>query len=73
LKRRALWLSATRGGQAILWRATECAWYFYGLHGNLVKSGQMERVFEAVRDGLIGLPEHDYEVLRRWHEAPYGF
>jgi hypothetical protein len=23
------------------------AWYFYGLHGNLVKSGQMERVLEA--------------------------
>jgi hypothetical protein len=23
--------------------------------------------------GLIGLPEHDYAVLRRWHETPYGF
>lgn len=49
------------------------AWYFYGLHGNLVKSGQMERVLEAAEDGLIVLPEHDYQVLRRWHEAPYGF
>lgn len=49
------------------------AWYFYGLHGNLVKSGQMERVLEAAEAGLIVLPEHDYQVLRRWHEAQYGF
>ena len=49
------------------------AWYFYGLHGNLVKSGQMERVLEAAEDGLIVLPEHDYQVLHRWHEVPYGF
>lgn len=49
------------------------AWYFYGLHGNLVKSGQMERVLEAAEAGLIVLPEHDYQVLRRWHAAPYGF
>jgi hypothetical protein len=42
------------------------AWYFYGLHGNLVKSGQMERVLEAAEAGLIVLPEHDYRVLRRW-------
>ncbi|WP_018441905.1 hypothetical protein [Trinickia symbiotica] len=49
------------------------AWYFYGLHGNLVKSGQMERVLEAAEDGLIVLPEHDYQVLRAWHAAPYGF
>ncbi|MCE4547886.1 MULTISPECIES: hypothetical protein [Caballeronia] len=49
------------------------AWYFYGLHGNLVKSGQMERVLEAAEDGLIVLPEHDYQVLRRWSQNPYGF
>ncbi|ONC41686.1 hypothetical protein AQ914_18215 [Burkholderia pseudomallei] len=49
------------------------AWYFYGLHGNLVKSGQMERVLEAAEDGLIVLPEHDYRVLRRWSQDPYGF
>lgn len=49
------------------------AWYFYGLHGNLVKSGQIERVLEAVEAGLIVLPEHDYRVLRRWGDAPYGF
>ncbi|BCQ30309.1 hypothetical protein NK8_85000 (plasmid) [Caballeronia sp. NK8] len=49
------------------------AWYFYGLHGNLVKSGQMERVLEASEAGLIVLPEHDYRVLRGWGDAPYGF
>ncbi|QBR04175.1 hypothetical protein [Paraburkholderia pallida] len=49
------------------------AWYFYGLHGNLVKSGQMERVLEAAEAGLIVLPECDYAVLRRWQQDPYGF
>lgn len=49
------------------------AWYFYGLHGNLVKSGQMERVLEAAEAGLIVLPERDYAVLRRWQQDPYGF
>ncbi len=49
------------------------AWCFYGLHGNLVKSGQMERVLEAAEAGLIVMPEHDYQVLRRWHDAPYCF
>ncbi|MCG7405329.1 hypothetical protein [Caballeronia zhejiangensis] len=49
------------------------AWYFYGLHGNLVKSGQMERVLEAAEAGLIVLPEHDYRVLRRWGDASYAF
>ncbi|MDR6412299.1 hypothetical protein ACOCG7_33930 (plasmid) [Paraburkholderia sp. DD10] len=52
---------------------TPFAWYFYGLHGNLVKSGQMERVLEAAEDGLIVLPEHDYRVLRQWGDNPYGF
>ncbi|AOI68719.1 hypothetical protein [Burkholderia ubonensis] len=49
------------------------AWYFYGLHGNLVKSGQLERVLEAAEAGLIVLPEHDYQVLRRWGDDSYGF
>jgi hypothetical protein len=49
------------------------AWYFYGLHGNLVKSGQMERVLEAAEAGLIVLPERDHAVLRRWQQDPYGF
>ncbi|AOI94081.1 hypothetical protein WS58_16480 [Burkholderia pseudomultivorans] len=49
------------------------AWYFYGLHGNLVLSGQIERVLEAAEAGLIVLPEHDYQVLRRWGDDQYGF
>lgn len=49
------------------------AWYFYGLHGNLILSGQMERVLEAAEAGLIVLPEHDYRVLRRWGDDQYGF
>jgi hypothetical protein len=49
------------------------AWYFYGLHGNLVKSGQMERVLEAAESGLVVLPERDYRVLRRWTDVPYAF
>lgn len=49
------------------------AWYFYGLHGNLIKSGQMERALEAAEAGLIVLPENDYRVLRRWGDVPYGF
>lgn len=49
------------------------AWYFYGLHGNLIKSGQMERVLEAAEAGLIVLPENDYRVLRRWGDVAYGF
>ncbi|KVS67651.1 hypothetical protein [Burkholderia cepacia] len=49
------------------------AWYFYGLHGNLILSGQMERVLEAAEAGLLVLPEHDYQVLRRWSDDQYGF
>jgi hypothetical protein len=49
------------------------AWYFYGLHGNLILSGQMERVIEAAEAGLIVLSEHDYQVLRRWADDQYGF
>lgn len=33
----------------------------------------MERVLEAAEAGLIVLPEHDYQVLRAWQQAPYGF
>nr|UII03312.1 hypothetical protein PFGPPNCM_00221 [Paraburkholderia sp.] len=49
------------------------SWYFYGLHGNLVKAGALERIVSAAEDGLIVLPEHDYRVLKRWQEQPYGF
>lgn len=52
---------------------TPFSWYFYGLHGNLVRSGHIENVLDAAVRGLIVLPENDYQVLRRWHDAPYGF
>ncbi|MBW5287916.1 hypothetical protein [Burkholderia gladioli] len=52
---------------------TPCVWFSYGVRGNLVRSGQMERVLEAAERGLIALPEHDYRVLRRWADDPYGF
>ncbi|WP_231753773.1 integrase [Burkholderia savannae] len=47
--------------------------HIYGLHGNLVTSGQMQRVLEAAEQGLIVLPEHDYRVLKRWYDDQYGF
>ncbi len=49
------------------------AWFFYGVHGNLILSGQMARVLEAAEAGLIMLHEIDYQVLRRWGDDPYGF
>ncbi|VVD30909.1 hypothetical protein [Paraburkholderia dioscoreae] len=49
------------------------SWYFYGLHGDLVKSGSIERILAAAENGLIVLPEHDYRVLKRWQDQPYGF
>ncbi|WP_244864203.1 hypothetical protein [Paraburkholderia aspalathi] len=49
------------------------SWYFYGLHGNLVKSVVMDRIVAAAEGGLIVLPEHDYRVLKRWQDQPYGF
>ncbi|MDN7431398.1 hypothetical protein [Burkholderia sp. AU45388] len=49
------------------------AWFFYGVHGNLILSGQMERVLEAAEAGLIVLAEHDYQVLRRWGDDQYWF
>lgn len=49
------------------------AWYFYGLHGNLVLPGHLQRVLDGAEQGLIVLPEHDYRVLRRWGDTSYGF
>lgn len=49
------------------------AWYFHGLHGDLVQGGYLTRVLEAVEARLIALPEHDHEVLRRWGADPYAF
>lgn len=49
------------------------AWFFYMLHGNRVKDWAGEMVLRAAERGEIDLPEHDYQVLRRWQERPYGF
>lgn len=49
------------------------AWYFWMLHGNRVQGWVVERVLEAAEADLIVLPEHDYQVLRRWNARSYGF
>lgn len=49
------------------------AWYFYMLHGNLVTDTAGERMFSLAEQGVIDLPEHDYQVLRRWRDRQYGF
>src|SRR6218665_411341 len=48
-------------------------WYFFMLHGNRVHDGAGQRVLKAAEDGLIVLPEHDYQVLRAWRDHNYGF
>ena len=48
-------------------------WYFYMLHGNRVTDGAGHRVLEAAEQGLIVLPEHDYQVLRAWKARSYAF
>jgi hypothetical protein len=49
------------------------SWYFYMLHGNRVKDGAGRRVLRMAEEGTLDLPEHDYQVLRRWNRRPYGF
>lgn len=49
------------------------AWFFYMLHGNRVEQAVGDAVAKAVKDGRIGLPEHDARVLARWREKSYGF
>lgn len=48
-------------------------WYFYMLHGNLVKDECGIRVHRAAQRGVIDLPEHDYRLLAGWAEDRYGF
>lgn len=48
-------------------------WYFFMLHGNRVKDGAGERLLQLAETGVIDLPEHDYQVLKRWQRRPYGF
>lgn len=49
------------------------AWYFYMLHGNLVTATAGERIVALAEQGVIDLPEQDYQVLRRWRNRQYGF
>jgi hypothetical protein len=49
------------------------SWYFYMLHGNRVEDWAGERVLNAAEQGLLVLPECDYQVLKRWADQPYGF
>lgn len=49
------------------------AWYFYMLHGNLFGPEVGRVVIGAAERGVFDLPEHDYQVLRRWRAAPYSF
>ena len=48
-------------------------WYFFMLHGNRVHDWAGKRILKAVESGLLVLPDHDYLVLRRWYDEPYGF
>ncbi len=54
-------------------RGADFAWFFYMLHGNLVSSWAGERILKAAEQGIIELPEHDYQILRRWDTIGYGF
>jgi hypothetical protein len=49
------------------------AWFFYMLHGNRVQDDAGHAVIRGAEAGALMLPEHDYQVLRRWAERPYGF
>ena len=49
------------------------AWYFYMLHGNRVKDWAGREVLKGAEAGQLVLTEHDYRILRRWMDAPYGF
>jgi hypothetical protein len=48
-------------------------WYFFMLHGNRVHDGAGRAILRAAEAGQLVLPEHDYQVLKRWHQRPYGF
>lgn len=49
------------------------SWYFYMLHGNRVQDWAGEAFLASAEAGRIVLPEHDYQVLRRWCARSYGF
>lgn len=49
------------------------AWFFYFLHGNRVSDSAAKRILKAAEDGLVVIPEHDYQVLRTWAQHEYFF
>ncbi len=49
------------------------AWYFYMLHGNRITHSAGGVIANAIKDGLLNLPECDENVLLRWREDQYGF
>ena len=49
------------------------AWYFYMLHGNRIMHSAGGVVANAIKDGLLNLPEYDKKVLVRWKDDQYGF
>lgn len=49
------------------------SWYFYMLHGNKVDDAAARRILRGAEEGLIVLPEHDYQVLLAWEAQRYGF
>lgn len=49
------------------------AWYFYMLHGNRITHSAGGVIANAIKDGLLNLPESDEHVLLRWRDDQYGF
>lgn len=49
------------------------AWYFYALHANRITPSAAGVIANAIKDGLLNLPECDKTVLLRWRDRQYGF
>jgi hypothetical protein len=43
------------------------------LHWNRIEDWAGQRVIQAAEQGLIVLPECDYQVLKRWEDQSYPF
>lgn len=48
-------------------------WFFYMLHGNRITHSAGGVIANAVKDGVLSLPECDEVVLLRWRDRQYGF
>jgi hypothetical protein len=51
----------------------EFGWFLYMLHGNRIAKSAGGIVANALRAGLLRLPDCDIDVLMRWRESQYGF